>query len=147
VEYGWAVFDSPFQVAQPRFWSLIPRSAKAVERPAADQRAERLLLSVLPPEQAERFRKDGCFEFTGSLGGKYRIRTGRTGNVERLAGDEVVAQLCGVPERSANRDYQPVGDVLLGQYLALVTDEAGFIAKAEVMFPQEYRRCGCPLCR
>lgn len=102
-------------------------------RVVAQEKAAALLLAVLSPDQAQRYRSERRFEVRGSLGGRYEIRSGNAGNVVALSeSGEVTARLCAHPELYSNGAYLPDADVALAQMLALTTDEAHFVATANV---------------
>lgn len=94
----------------------------------ASAKARVLLMRVLNPIQRAEYEADKRFTLVGSLGGRYRIAHGRVGNVSLLndAGDPVIVY-CAHP-----RERMPVEDVLIAQKLSLLTDEAAFIAVANV---------------
>lgn len=85
-------------------------------RHAAEQRAEKLLLSILSPEQKEDLAKKQCF-FLYSKGKKYRVDRGSHGNVKLLnERDQVVESYCVQPRGV------PAADAMAAQKLMLETD-------------------------
>lgn len=83
---------------------------------AAEQKAEKLLLSILSPEQKEDLAKRQCF-FLYSKGKKYRVDRGSHGNVKLLnERDQVVESYCVQPRGV------PAADAMAAQKLMLETD-------------------------
>ena len=93
----------------------------------AEEKGAALLRSWLSPEQAELWDSHRHFYVVGSdTGKKYRIKYGRSMNVEELdSGGNVVNQWCFGP-----RGNLAVGDVMLTQKIALETMEIEALAKA-----------------
>jgi hypothetical protein len=93
-------------------------------------------LSLLSPEQQASYERDQAFVVIGSAGGIYRIRPGSAGNVDWIdpanSGHEVAGVLCAHPQLWTPDGSLPDPDVALAQMLALTTDEAGFVATANV---------------
>lgn len=84
--------------------------------------AEALLLESLSPGQREQYSRVACFFVTGASGARYRIRYGRTHNIDVIGRDgKVRGTLCGLPIGE-----MPTQDVLLGQKLCLETDDRAF---------------------
>jgi len=109
----------------------------------AEGQATTLLLSHLSPEQATQYQQYRSFDVVGSLGGNYRVRYGRADNISRMA-DE--ASICCGPQSQG--ESLPIPDVMLAQYLALITDEAAFLRVAVIRAPwAEYMSCSCGLCQ
>jgi hypothetical protein len=102
---------------------IIPVQISA-EREAARLRAEELLLTMLTAEQIVQYRAHGCFE-TPINDKIYRIRRGRTNNVELLEDGKAKYRYCVHPE-----SWTPDPDVMLVQLLMLHTDEAEFLRLA-----------------
>lgn len=100
----------------------------------AHDRAELLLKSMLTPRQWESWEYTRSFECTGSLGTRYRIRGGvhYSYNVCWLNERGYPAgTLCAHPQTYDYRGRRlPDADLVLGQFLALVTDERAFLRKA-----------------
>jgi hypothetical protein len=120
------------------------------QREAAEQRASALLLQYLSHEQGQQWRKYGRFDLVGSLGGNYRIANGRVNNIALMRDGKMVTTLCAGPNLDVQGEILPTSDVVLGQYLALVTDEAGFlaIANSERSVWETWEvSCSCPMCR
>jgi len=93
----------------------------------AEEKGAALLRSWLSPEQAELWDSHRHFYVVGSnTGRKYRIKDGRSMNVEELdSGGNVVNQWCFGPQ-----GHLAVGDVMLAQKIALETMEVEALAKA-----------------
>ena len=89
----------------------------------ARERAEALLISLLP--EAERVRLDnwGVIQVTGSEGGTYRIRRGYSGNIE----DEDGIFYCAHPDMARGGFWLPDADVMIAQMLLIQHDEATFL--------------------
>lgn len=107
-----------------------------VARTVATNRAVELLLSLLSPEQRASYERDRSFTVIGSAGGIYRIRPGVMGNVDWIdpanSGREIAGVLCAHPQLWTSDGSLPDPDVALAQMLALTTDEADFVATANV---------------
>lgn len=99
-----------------------------------EQRGQQLLRAWLSPEQRECFERNSFFEVTGSGTGKrYRIRYGKTYNVDELdARGNVIQRLCFTPN-----DCLCQGDVMLAQKIALECDEGSALAVANRAPPPE----------
>lgn len=101
------------------------REAKLnLERTAAELRAEELLLLFLSPEQAKQYRDHSYFE-TDVDDRTYRIKKGRSGNVELMNAGKAKYRYCAHPEA-----WTPDQDVMLSQLLMLKTDEERFLKTA-----------------
>lgn len=85
----------------------------------AHARSLALLTGWLSPAQRKQYKATKSFAVTGSAGGRYRITTGRSYNVECLdqQGD-VVDRICLQPV-----DAPAIGDIMLAQKITLETDE------------------------
>lgn len=106
-------------------------TARRERERAARRRALELLVSFLDEEQRAQLEMHGHFDVVGSMGGHYRISEGTAGNVHALLEGRRVAQLCAHPDLDQVDEEGrvvelPWGDVALGQYLLLTTDEPGF---------------------
>jgi hypothetical protein len=103
----------------------------------AERRALDLLKENLSPAQREQYLAFTYFDVVGgSTGAHYRIRSGRTLNVEQL--DEVgkcVRLLCFVP-----REHLPLPEVMLTQKVALELFEEDAIRIAVKINPGHFRR-------
>lgn len=110
------------------------RRERAERRTAAVQRATQTLLGILDDTQQAAYQADRTFEVIGSLGGRYRIRPGSTGNVDWIDPDtsQVGGVLCAHPILWDGHGHLPDPDVALAQMLALSTDEAYFVQAANV---------------
>lgn len=105
--------------------------ARATARTRAADRAEEFLVSMLSDRQKESYRLNGEFEVMGSAGNLYRIKRGKSGNIEWIKPDgKVGGKLCAHPHEG--RAWLPTPDVMLAQMLALTTDEPSFIRIANV---------------
>jgi hypothetical protein len=93
----------------------------------AQQRGFQLLQENLSPMQQDQYKKRGYFEVIGGESGRrYRIRRGHQMNVEQLdKHGRCVCKLCFMPE-----GYLVVGDVMLGQKMALELFESEALAVA-----------------
>lgn len=103
----------------------------AAAHEAAEERARELLLSLLPEDQKDPYRLTGVFEIIGSHGTRYRIRRGVAGNIDWLDADGHVGGnlCCHAPQGGGDR-WIPTADVMVGQLLALKTDEPAFLRVA-----------------
>jgi hypothetical protein len=108
-----------------------------IDRAEVEERGLRLLRSWLSPKQAQQWDALNEFEVVGShTGTRYRIRRGKTMNVHELdrAGN-IVAHWCFAPQGDL-----PMGDVLLGQKIALETmerDACGIVERAGGVLPAD----------
>lgn len=97
--------------------------AERLKREAAERRAQELLEANLDLEQRDRLRKDGHIFVCGKSGHRYRIRKGRSGNVDLVGRDgKITHTLCAHP-----REYVPDQDTMLAQKLMLEDDDVGFM--------------------
>lgn len=119
----------PFESADDR---ARRRLQEIQQQRALEERAGRLLMSVLTPEQRDRYVNKGDFVITGSLGGKYLIENGYSGNVYRLDGNNrTVACYCAHPVMHNDDDSRlPVAAAMVAQVLAITTDEWDFVKVA-----------------
>jgi hypothetical protein len=103
------------------------RRRETQAREQANDRAVELLLSFLSEEQRRTYDDHEWFEVVGSAGGRYRLHASHhIGNIGWLDEQDRHGMLCCHP-----RDERlPIGDVLLAQMLALVTDEESFVRLA-----------------
>jgi hypothetical protein len=88
--------------------------------------ANTLLLSLLDREQTIEYGLRDQFQFVGSLGTRFELTAyGCEGNIRKLDSDGMyLASYCCHPEGAHSL---PQADVLVAQYLGLVTDEKGFL--------------------
>lgn len=108
--------------------------ASARQTATARAKARALLLTMLTPTQRKSFERHEHFYVRGSEGTRYRIRLGHVNNVYwygRFGRHR--GTLCAHPEiwifgRITER--LPDEDVVLGQLLALVTDEKEYLSHA-----------------
>ncbi len=109
-----------------------PRHEPCRVRAKAKARARELLLSHLSRRQREEFAKTQAFRVRGSSGGRYRLKLGRTSNVERLEDgtDKVLKVYCCHPD-----DDVPDEDTLIAQKMTIECDEEHFLAKANTRAP------------
>jgi hypothetical protein len=115
-----------------------------------ESRAHGLLQNMLTPQQQRTWRQLGYIECVGSRGTRYRIRqgAGTRQNVQWLTRfGRIGGTMCAHPTQNnlyltrARReaylrdeywyDTLPPSDLILGQLLTLVTDEAAFVNVAE----------------
>lgn len=94
------------------------------DRKEAEKRAEMLLLSCLTDAQQAQYKAHGYFE-TDVSDKVYRIKKGRTGNVELIDGGKAKYRYCAHPDK-----WTPDQDVMLSQLLMLKTDEQRFLNTA-----------------
>lgn len=121
------------QLRQQREASYIQQT---MEMQSARNRAEKLLLRLLTPEQQGTYRRRGYFHIVGSEGDKFQIFCDSLlGNVS-LLDDHLnrVADYCAHPRPYdlAGRGI-PIYDLLIGQMLALKTNQMDFIRTANLM--------------
>lgn len=109
--------------------------AEQSQQQSANTRALILLNELLTKEQREDFSKTRSFVVIGSEGHSFRI-SGKTnvGNVTYFDDKGDIADYCATPVLYDRRGKcLPIYDVLIGQMLALKTDERYFIRTANVM--------------
>jgi hypothetical protein len=94
------------------------------ERVVAAQRAEQLLRDNLSPAQLAEYEQHGHFHVRGESA-RYRIRKGRSANIDVLEGERVAHRLCIHPAEQV-----PDQDTMLAQKLALEADEPGVLRLA-----------------
>lgn len=88
-----------------------------------------LLLSFLTETQQHDVTTSGVFEVVGSDGKTYRIETNDySGNIYRV---EDGRRFCCYPQPTRPGQKLPLNDMLLGQFLALVTNAPYFLRIAE----------------
>jgi hypothetical protein len=109
------------------------------QRDAARVKAEALLLSLLPEPEVQRYRLEGWFEVIGSHGGHYRVHRGVAGNVYWSDDQGLEHSLCCHPATRTEHGQLPTEDVMVGQLLAIQTDEAGFVHTANGRKPPHLR--------
>jgi hypothetical protein len=112
-------------------WEMA-RQEERMQRQEAIRRSTELLESLLNDTQRESYCAHGHFDVVGSAGNIYRIEQGSNGNILWLVDGEVAGRLCAHPHFGDAGGWLPLPDVALGQMLALVTDERGFIDIANV---------------
>ena len=101
--------------------------AAAVEKAAADERAEKLLVDHLTPQQYEQLRACGYFE-VNVKGRTYRIFRGWSMNVQLVdGGGKKLRSYCAVPKL-----HVPIADQMLAQKLMLEFEEHEFLRVANV---------------
>ena len=99
---------------------------RAQVRRIAIRNADRLLDSILSGAQRDQLKRLGGFVVRGQSGRLYRIRMGRSANVDLLdASGKVIETLCAYP-----RDDVPDGDTMAAQKIMLECDEAAFLRLA-----------------
>lgn len=106
-----------------------------------NRRARDLLESLLNKKQRFDLEHFGYFECTGSLGTPYKIRvdSGHSFNISWTKKNGVPGgYFCAYPRPHPKGDNRygperlPPYDLIVGQFLALVTDEKNFLRKAHV---------------
>ena len=103
------------------------------QRAAVKERAEALLISLLPESEKQRYRHEGYFEVIGSHGGHYQIHRGVAGNITWMHPDgRRGSDLCCHPDTFDGVGQLPTEDVMLAQLLALRADEAAFVRVGNV---------------
>jgi hypothetical protein len=106
-------------------------SERIRQRQVAKERAHALLFSLLPEPERQRYTHEGFFEVIGSHGGHYRIHRGVAGNIIWLHPDgKPGSSLCCHPNIYTDAGRMPDEDAMIGQLLALRTDEASFVRTA-----------------
>lgn len=100
--------------------------ARAALRLKAEETAEELLLAILTQEQRETYRNQHYVVITGRSGKRYRVRRGRSGNIDVINREgRVEERLCAHPGVAC-----PDSDTVTAQLLHLQADEEGFWRKA-----------------
>ena len=108
---------------------LAARQDELARRDQAIESSRELLRACLRAEQLLQFDRAGWFMVSGSMY-DYRIKHGRTGNVEGIGRDgRYLRRLCFYPVARGGCDL-PVFDVMLAQKLMLEGDELGALATA-----------------
>lgn len=138
--YSWlssGLTPTPEQVAQreaERQQHESRQRERATRQTMAVERATATLLGILDDTQRAAYGEDRTFEVIGSLGGRYRIRPGSAGNVDWIdpVTNDIGGVLCAHPILWDGHGHLPGPDVALAQMLALATDEAHFVATANV---------------
>lgn len=102
------------------------QAAQAREREKANERAEKLLMEHLSPQQVDQLRVSGYFDVVVQ-GKTYRINRGRAGNIQLLdpSGRKATHRYCIHP-----RELCPDADSMLAQKLLLEADEPTFLRTA-----------------
>jgi hypothetical protein len=117
---------TPEQIAHDRERLRLAQEKQLAAAREADDKARALLESVLDGEELVAFRRDGHLIVNGRSGRRYRLRQGRTANIDVIGRDgRVLHRLCAHPDRT-----MPHLDIMLAQKLWLETDEAEFIRRA-----------------
>jgi len=99
-----------------------------LEHERANARAEKLLVEMLSPHQAEELRASGHFHVRLMNGRRYRISRGQHGNVVEVDGaGRGLRSLCVQPV-----GHLPDADAMLAQKLWLETDEATLLRTANI---------------
>lgn len=89
----------------------------------AEERARVLLVANLQLREQLRLTEEGAIMVRGSSGCRYRIRKGRTANVDVIGRDgRVTGRLCAHPGI-----WTPDYDTMLAQKLSLESDDAAFL--------------------
>lgn len=109
------------------------RHARDEQRQGATSRARILLRSILSQEQWETWEAEQFIEVQGSEGNWFRLRPGSNGNITVFDDDGDIERICAHPNLyDDHNDPLPNEDVLVGQILALRTDENNFRRIANV---------------
>lgn len=104
----------------------VQREKEIREREVAKQKAEALLLSMLDPEQTKELQEKNSFVLVSELANRYRIRRGRSMNVDQLDTEgKKIATLCAHP-----REAVPDADTMVAQMLMLTNHEQDFLRVA-----------------
>lgn len=124
---NWDVEDTEEQkaeraVRQERY--AAQAKAEREKREEAEKRAEELLIACLTTEEAQQYLLNGYFE-TKVNDRVYRIKKGRSGNVELVENGQSKYRYCAHP-----LIWTPDQDVMLSQLLMLKTDEQRFLKTA-----------------
>lgn len=120
----------------------VPVRRELTQTPEA--RARKLLLSMLNEKQRRQFECNESFRFTGSHGTTYELTLGHVNNIRwynklgKLSGCMCAhpdlyprhGELDGDGYYRSRKGPLPDEDVVLGQFLALVTDEHEFLSHA-----------------
>jgi hypothetical protein len=103
---------------------LAAQQLREEEEKAAETRAEDLLIALLTDAQILQYQMHGYFE-TEVNDKIYRIKKGRSGNVELIEEGKPKFRYCAHPS-----EWTPNQDVMISQLLMLKTDEARFLKTA-----------------
>lgn len=126
--------------ARQRAEQSIRQAEESAKRMVAEKRAEELLLENLSLRQRNEYLKDQYFVVHG-LKHRYRVRKGRTGNIDVVAKDgKVLHRLCAHPG-----DSVPDCDTMLAQKLSLEVAEDDFLLMANVHRTYDNRQVLEPL--
>lgn len=99
-----------------------------IAREKAEKRAEELLLTLLTEEQKRQFKAESAFIVHGRSGLRYRIRRGRSGNVDVIERDgRLRHRLCAHPIENV-----PNCDTMAAQKLMLEFDDLDFSRRANI---------------
>ena len=94
----------------------------------ANERAETLLLECLSVDQVAEYRRNKFFIVQGGKSGKkYRIRQGRSNNIDLLDGERITHRLCCHPGA-----FLPAPDNMLAQKVLLELQEEEFVRTANI---------------
>jgi hypothetical protein len=108
------------RLEQQRFYAEL-RSKEQAERAEAERKAERLLVENLTLKQRLHYERHKAFIVRGHSGRLYRVRKGRSANVDVINPDgRVIDRLCFHPAMQV-----PDGDTMLAQKLMLELDDHG----------------------
>jgi hypothetical protein len=99
------------------------RLKREVQRKAAAARAEKLLFTILTPAQVRSYSDDNYFDIPVNER-TYRLRKGRSMNVELIEAGKAKIKFCAHPD---NAHDVPIPDVMLSQLLMLQANEAEFL--------------------
>lgn len=125
--FGHPIPQPPYQQPPPPPLPPRPPPASGVTVDSAWDRATRLLLAHLTPEQRGQYDHDHSF-IVNVKGRRYQVKEGWSGNVKRLNDAGAVAESFCIHFG----EMIPIPDLMLAQKLMLETDEAEFRRIANV---------------
>lgn len=125
----WAMLDRYAQEQEGHDHAArLASRGRFLEHERANTRAEKLLVEMLSPQQAEELRASGHFHVRLLNGRRYRISRGQHGNVVEVDGaGRGLRSLCVQPV-----GHLPDADAMLAQKLWLETDEATLLRTANI---------------
>lgn len=123
------------------------RAQRDVTQREAREEARRLMRVVLSADQMAQYESLGYFEVVGSEGGLFRIYYGTSGNLKQVVNGLEINALCVHPDLTDHRSYEgegygylPTEDCMIAQAFALMHDELGTVATANVHRGQRHLR-------
>ena len=117
---SWDIVETPEQIAARKE----AQEKEDLKRKIAAAKAEELLLACISDEQKKQYLEQGYFE-TIVNDNLYRIKKGRSGNVELIENGKPSSKFCIHPNM-----FVPDQDTMLAQYLLLHSDEPKFLKLA-----------------